>query len=204
MVRLAYSLVTLRSQVNKAYPGRPTESDGWIGDPDHSSRVSDHNPNHRDVVCALDLTEWVQNGVEMNDVLAEELRESRDPRIKYVICDGRMFSSYSTETRKAWEWGRYTGINSHSKHVHISVWKTYDDPRPFEIDFKQPTQPTPEDIKMGFLFRDASNNKVYLFAGGDAVHITTSSDHSKLRSVYKDLGDLSAGTVANLLKASEQ
>ncbi len=125
--RLARSLTKLREEVNAAYPGRPTNSDGTIGDAAHSSRKSDHNPNSAGIVCALDLTEWVQNGIEMNDVLAEILRASRDPRIKYVISDGRMFSSYSTSHRRAWEWGPYNGFNKHTKHVHVSVLGHYAD-----------------------------------------------------------------------------
>lgn len=131
--RLARSLVVLRDEVNRAYPGRPTGSDGTIGDTAHSSRTSDHNPNSAGVVCAIDLTEWVQNGVEMNDRLAEFLREKRDSRLKYVISDGRMFSSYSTDSRPAWQWGPYSGINAHTQHVHVSVHGAYDDPRPWGI-----------------------------------------------------------------------
>lgn len=127
--RLAKSLVTLRNEVNDAYSGRPTGSDGWIGDKKHAATVSDHNPNSAGVVRAFDFTEWVQNGVEMNDVLAEHLRSRRDPRLKYIISDGQMFSSYATSSCRAWEWRPYHGPNGHFKHVHVSVHGDYDSTR---------------------------------------------------------------------------
>lgn len=147
MARKAKSLVKLKSEINAAYPGRPTGSDGWIGDKDHSARTSDHNPNYKGVVCAEDYTEWVQNGVEMNDVVAEKLRASRDPRIKYVISDGRMFSSYGNKTRKAWAWGPYNGPNKHTKHIHVSVWNDYDNTAPWGIGVSPTKEENEEDME---------------------------------------------------------
>jgi hypothetical protein len=130
--RVAHSLEILRQEINLAYPGRPTGSDGALGDTAHANRVSDHNPNYLGIVCARDFTEWVTNGVEMNDVLAEFLRKSRDSRIKYVISDGKMFSSYPIRGYyNAWMWRPYNGVNKHTKHVHVSVHGNYDDRRPW-------------------------------------------------------------------------
>ncbi|MCW2713106.1 MAG: Peptidoglycan-binding domain 1 protein [Frankiales bacterium] len=140
---LAHSLVRLRAQVDAGYPGRPKGSDGTIGDAEHSSRQSDHNPTASGAVCAIDLTEWVQDGIEMNDVLTECLRAQRDPRLKYVISDGRMFSSYATAGRRAWEWGPYSGVNAHTKHAHISVHGSIDDDRPWSLTGAPGTPPVP-------------------------------------------------------------
>lgn len=125
---LALALQVLRSEVNAAYPTRSKVSDGSIGDAAHSSRKSDHNPDQDRIVCAIDVTnedpDKVNDGSWNDDIaerLAEHLLASRDPRIKYVIWRGRMFSSYSTASRKAWTWGKYTGPNGHFKHVHVSV-----------------------------------------------------------------------------------
>ena len=124
--RLCRGLVRLRAEINHEYPGRSIISDGSIGDASHSSRLSDHNPDKLGVVYAIDVTQddpfkTPTPNDDVAEALAEWLRKSRDPRIKYVIWRGRMFSSYSTRTRKAWEWGEYHGPNGHFHHVHISL-----------------------------------------------------------------------------------
>ena len=53
---LAHSLTVLLRQVNAQWPQRSRVSDGTIGDTEHASRPSDHNPNMRGVVTALDIT----------------------------------------------------------------------------------------------------------------------------------------------------
>jgi hypothetical protein len=160
--RLAKSLETLRAQVNKQYPGRSKASDGTIGDAAHSSRASDHNPHVKDgatgVVTALDLTHDPKNGVDIQ-ALANALVASKDSRIKYIICNGRIVSG-SGQKSPAWQWRPYTGKNAHAKHVHISVKSaksSYDDtsawalpgaaaPKPAE-----PASPKPKDaiLKLG-------------------------------------------------------
>lgn len=116
MARIAKSLAVLRDQVNARWPNRSKTSDGWIGDPAHAARTSDHNPNAAGVVTALDITHDPAHGVDAGKI-AETLRQHRDPRIKYVISNARIFSSKSSP----WQWRPYTGVNAHTKHVHISV-----------------------------------------------------------------------------------
>lgn len=121
--RLAKSLEALRAQINAAYPNRSKASDGTIGDAAHASRSSDHNPWVKDgavgVVTALDITHDPANGVDIQK-LADALVASRDSRIKYIICNGRIVSG-SGQKQPAWTWRNYTGSNMHTKHVHISV-----------------------------------------------------------------------------------
>lgn len=126
--RLAASLVQLRDEVNKTYPKRDKGSDGTIGDTAHSTRRSDHNPNSRGVVQAWDCTDDKGTlGME----LAEFLRKKRDPRVKYVISEGKMFSSYPTTSYPAWAWRPYNGTNKHTSHTHVSV---VDDPNRYDDD----------------------------------------------------------------------
>lgn len=118
--RLARSLATMLAQINAAHPKRSKASDGFIGDAAHASRSSDHNPWVRDgavgVVTAGDFTHDPANGFD-GQVFADALRTSRDSRIKYVIHNGRIFSSFISP----WTWRPYTGSNPHEHHVHVSI-----------------------------------------------------------------------------------
>lgn len=133
--KLAKSLHTLRDQVNNNYPKRSKKSDGTIGDSAHSKRASDHNPNSRGDVTALDLTHDPAGGFDAHK-FAEHLRAARDPRIKYIISNRRIFSSTGNG---AWEWRKYTGSNPHSAHIHISAsadHARYNSPEPWKMPGK--------------------------------------------------------------------
>ena len=117
---LARSLQQLRAEVNTAFPNRDKRSDGTIGDAAHSATVSDHNPHANGRVDALDIDEDLRAGLDL-DHLAEHLRKRKDPRIKYVIYEGRMLRSYPKPGIPAWTWAPYTGSNAHMIHMHISV-----------------------------------------------------------------------------------
>ena len=99
--RLARSLEALRSAANKAAPNRSKASDGTIGDAAHSSRASDHNPNKAGVVQGMDLTHDPAGGLD-SYWLAEQLLLSRDPRIKYVISNGKIASG--SGGKSPWKW----------------------------------------------------------------------------------------------------
>ena len=148
--RLARSLVQLRAEVNAAWPGRDLRSDGSIGDPAHASRTSDHNPNSAGVVQAIDVDEHTDPSETSEDVgrwLAEGLRASGDPRVKYVIYEQRMFSSYAIPSAGVlpWVWRNGTG---HLFHVHVSVADDpalYDDPSPWGLADTTTARPAEED-----------------------------------------------------------
>ena len=116
---LAGSIHTFFQQLNANHPNRSRISDGTIGDRDHQSRSSDHNPwylvNGRYTVTACDITHDPGNGVDI-DRLSDALIASRDPRIKYVIANGLI-----ADSRHGWVWQPYSGINSHTKHLHLSI-----------------------------------------------------------------------------------
>lgn len=120
--RLAPSLRAYVDEADEVFPNRDTSSDGSIGDLAHSVRVSDHNPDDG-YVDAVDLDEDLAPGVTLMP-FAEHLRTGKDPRVKYVIYEGRMFSSYATSSRAAWRWGPYSGINAHTHHLHLSILHT--------------------------------------------------------------------------------
>ncbi|MBN7758998.1 peptidoglycan-binding protein [Nitratireductor aquimarinus] len=137
--RLARSLGRLREQINAAAPLRSKASDGTIGDAAHASRSSDHNPWVKDgatgVVTALDITHDPAAGVDIQK-LADALVASKDRRIKYIICNGRIVSG-AGQKQPAWKWRAYGGSNPHSRHIHISVKASkalYDDERDWRFD----------------------------------------------------------------------
>lgn len=142
--RLAKSLETLRRQINEAAPARSKSADGTIGDAAHASRSSDHNPWVKDagigVVTALDITHDQRNGVDCA-AIAEALRASGDPRLKYIIWNSRIWNP-----SKSPSWRAYSGANPHDKHVHISVSPTkarYDDANPWAWGSAKPAPAAP-------------------------------------------------------------
>lgn len=116
--RLAKSLEQLRFQVNGRWPNRSKQSDGSVGDTSHSARASDHNPDSKGVVRAIDITHDPKNGFD-SYAFANLLLKQQDPRLKYIISNGRIGSGPTGMRPGAWR--KYTGANSHSHHVHVSV-----------------------------------------------------------------------------------
>jgi hypothetical protein len=135
--RIARALEVLRAEINAGAPERSTASDGGIGDVRHSARASDHNPcGCCDVVAARDFTHDPQGGFD-SYAFAEWLRQrvalGREPRVKYVISNGRIFSGVEQKQPTA-VWRKYTGSNKHAHHVHVSVRHGadfFDDDRPW-------------------------------------------------------------------------
>ncbi len=124
--RAANSLITLRNQLNALYPGRSKASDGTIGDAAHQAGPSDHNPNREGVVTALDITHDPAHGLSIQ-VLADRLVANKDQRIKYIICN-----------RRIWEpsigWTTYDGDNPHQNHLHLSVlWPLGDNSQEWKL-----------------------------------------------------------------------
>jgi hypothetical protein len=88
MARAAKCIVVLQHQLDALYPTR-TKPDWIAGDAAHQARVSDHNANAAGVYQAIDIRE----GGGLDDrALADKLLSSHDPRIKYVISEGRIGS----------------------------------------------------------------------------------------------------------------
>ena len=115
----------LRLQVDDSYPDRDRASDGWIGDARHQSRVSDHVPNAEGIVRAIDIDRDL-SGKKKPDLmpdLADQIRHAAksDKRIAYIIFRGKIASP-----RMGWRWRKYSGINPHDHHCHISFTKKGD------------------------------------------------------------------------------
>ena len=117
----------LRLQFDDSYPDRDRTSDGWIGDARHSARPSDHNPDYKNAVDgvayvrAIDIDRDLA-GKKKPDLmpdLADQIRlfAKSDPskRIAYIIFNGKIASP-----RMGWRFRKYSGINAHDHHCHIS------------------------------------------------------------------------------------
>lgn len=139
--RVAECLLVLEAQWHKAHPGAAQV--GFIGDEDHASRTSDHNPwvvdpGGPNVVTAGDFYHQPKLGADAY-ALAEELKQRKDPRVKYVISRGKIWSL----ARDREGWRVYNGPNPHTGHTHVSVSSIkslYDNRRPWLL----PGAATPE------------------------------------------------------------
>jgi hypothetical protein len=123
MARLVAGGVTLRNQVNKRWPKRDKRSDGWIGDKAHVSRQSDHNPDARGLVHALDIDKDLDpKDPGAAQRLANQIvayAASGIPganRIKYVVFNDQIASG--TYPTSMWKW-RGSGYG-HMHHIHVS------------------------------------------------------------------------------------
>jgi Putative peptidoglycan binding domain len=120
--KVAPSLDQLRGQLDAHAPDRSTASDGAIGDAEHATRDSDHNPwwhlAGQAYVTARDFTHDPAGGLDCNQ-LAAALVRGCDQRVKYLIWDRRICSG--GEGRDPWRWRDYSGPNPHEHHLHLSV-----------------------------------------------------------------------------------
>lgn len=137
--RLARAITALREEVNRQAPNRNKASDGTIGDAAHRTRDSDHNPWIEDgstgVVSAIDITHDTAGGCSA-ETLAQSLQSGRDGRVKYVIWNRRIMSSYAHNGTAPWVWRSYSGSNPHTRHIHISLnseKSDYDSTAPWRI-----------------------------------------------------------------------
>ena len=111
MATLAPSLRNLFNEIDAVWPNRDRRTDGWIGDAAHQKRQSDHNPDSRGIVHAIDID---KDGITPLYVVEQCISESRPT--EYVIWDRQIWSrSRDFRPRK------YTGSNPHTSHIHVSI-----------------------------------------------------------------------------------
>lgn len=136
--RAARSLTTLHQQLRAGAPraaaGTPASAWGLIGDALHDP-TSDHAPKDfsgwgNDIVTAADFPNRPDLGLDARKVL-DDIRRSRDPRVKYGISNGQIFSNrritQGGRTYDAYEWRPYRRsdgsryADEHYTHGHLSV-----------------------------------------------------------------------------------
>ena len=138
MGRPAPSCRAALEEATRLFPKRSRLSDGLCGDAAHAKRRSDHNPNADGWCTAFDLTADPDNGCDAH-AMVRQLVEARDPRVKYVISQGRTASRFSL-----WRWRPYLGTNRHNKHAHVSIRpEAIHDTRPWWGQTSPPPPPPP-------------------------------------------------------------
>jgi hypothetical protein len=100
--------IAVLRQATALCPLRKKASDGLLPSAAHVKQNpnSDHNSGF-----AVDLTHDKLGGIDCFD-LFQKLR--KDPRVKYLIFSGRIWSVEKGEHE-------YTGPNKHPHHIHISI-----------------------------------------------------------------------------------
>jgi hypothetical protein len=150
----APACVALLEEADQRWPDRRRASDGICASSQHTKQNpgSDHEPRvrngRRSYATAIDLTDDKRAGCDA-DELAEQLRRRQDVRVKYVIAERRMFSSYAAWGVPAWTWRHYSGPNPHSSHVHVSIQPgaIFDTSPWFDPEPEEDLDVTPEERK---------------------------------------------------------
>ncbi|WP_432976490.1 hypothetical protein [Dactylosporangium sp. CA-233914] len=162
--RAARSLLVLHQQLRAgapraAPPGTGTDEWGLIGDAAHDP-TSDHTPHNfagwgNQIVTAADFPNRPGLGLDAHKVL-EDIRRSRDARVKYGISNGQMFSSYGVRGYNAWTWRPYNPANGdrHFTHGHLSVVgdARADGTQPWQTIGAAQARGTEDDDEMGASF----------------------------------------------------
>lgn len=115
---LAPSLAEFRQTINDAFPKRDKSSDGWIGDKAHQARKSEHNPDEKGCVHAIDVD--VDDGDPTRDLAREILRACIGQKAVWYVIYNRVIYSRTHN----WAARKYTGSDPHTGHVHISILLT--------------------------------------------------------------------------------
>jgi hypothetical protein len=100
--------IAVLRQATALRPNRKKTSDGLLPSAAHINQNpdSDHNTGY-----AVDLTHDTNGGIDCFDIYK---KIQSDKRVKYIIFHGKIWSAKNGEAR-------YTGINQHNKHLHISI-----------------------------------------------------------------------------------
>lgn len=146
--QVAPSCKAVLTQANELFPGRSKATDGLIGDADHRTRDSDHNPNANGWVHAADLTHDPAHGIDAHAWI-RAVAARRDPRVKYLISNREICYSTPVNGRAAWEWQPYKRKNPHISHVHVSIHHT-DEARNDTSSWFEDDPANPEEAKMEF------------------------------------------------------
>lgn len=106
--RLSNNLAAIRQSIWDHFGEHVTV--GTIGDSAHQNSTSDHNPDARGIVCAIDVMYPV--GSKASAVVRASIGR---PDLQYIIHNHTIWSA-----SVGWGARQYTGSNPHTDHVHLS------------------------------------------------------------------------------------
>ncbi|HKE66875.1 MAG TPA: peptidoglycan-binding domain-containing protein [Micromonosporaceae bacterium] len=107
MAKLVHNLAVRRAACRDSFPGVAI---GWIGDAAHQAEHSDHNPDARGIVHAIDV---MVRGSRAEAVVTWALLHPDD--LEYVIHNRTIWTRSRGFRPK-----QYHGTDPHTNHVHIS------------------------------------------------------------------------------------
>ena len=180
----------LFNTMNRRFPNRKKDSDGWIGDTAHSRSKSGHNPDDtvlpaggsaeytdtdtKQEVRAADIDKDLQDPSVTMQQVADALR--KDPqfqsRARYIIFNRRI-ASRTTD----WFWEDYDGDSPHTEHMHVSFGPEADeDTREFTVILKLGVEDVALTIEERAVLDEIANRMKY-------VDVRTESMHKGLDSI---------------------
>ena len=139
--RLVAGAMTLLSQLEKRWPERTKDLDGWLADGIHQPNNSDHYPDANNVVHAIDIDirfipENYNESRAFANVFADELIKyvrlavPGSERIKYVVFNKKIASGKFRDRFWVWREGNFGCTN----HIHIAFTNIGEsDPRRFTL-----------------------------------------------------------------------
>lgn len=166
---MAPAIEQLWREANAIAPNRDRSSDGTIGDPDHASRVSNHNPQESgetDWVDAIDIDHDPVNGMDIHARVRQWVA-ALDERLDEVISNGEIW----TWKRRAEGWRPYKGSNPHRLHAHITVRDEHrHSTRPWFIGAPAFPTPGPLPIRPPQPVPTEDEDEMYLIRNNDPTH----------------------------------
>jgi hypothetical protein len=109
--RLAPSLRNLFNEIDAVWPDRKHGLDGSIGDAAHQATQSDHNPDSRGIVHAIDID---NRGIDPYHVVSQVIQDELPT--SYVVYNRQIWSRTRQFVPRP-----YTGDNPHTDHIHVSI-----------------------------------------------------------------------------------
>lgn len=123
MARIPPLINAIFAEADLIAPNRDDASDGALGDAAHAARKSDHNPDSRGIVHAVDLDHDPGGGFDAHgegEQIRLRCKHGLENRVKYLVSnDGR--SDILASPNTGWEWKRQSG-DAHRSHLHISIY----------------------------------------------------------------------------------
>lgn len=177
-------LKAILAEADRIAPGRSHASDGTIGDLSHQQQggSSDHNPDSRGIVHAVDITHDPAHGFDrwqQAQRIASRIAAGTERRVKYLVTsDGQVDRIFNPSVSMTW---RVNGSpkNDHLSHLHISILSGSDvenSTAPIFGSAPGPPPPAPKGKMLMFLIGDPRNTNVYITDGAKSTRKLGSDD----------------------------